>query len=86
MPIRKPPITYHEVALKSNLDLLIRGFHGIANRAVDAVNSVGAGLQAIALALSTPEDNSDEVKAEIERLRKLREGLQRSIDNQTKEN
>lgn len=51
----------HEVPRGSNLDLLIRGFHGIGNRLVDA-------LHAIALALSTPTDNSAEVQAQIDKL------------------
>ena len=54
----------HEVEKGSNLDLLIRGFHGIGNRLVDAV---GTGLQAIALALSTPQDNSAEVQKQIDK-------------------
>ena len=50
----------HDVARGSNLDLLLRGFHGVANRAVDA-------LMAIAVALSTPHDNSSEVQAQIDK-------------------
>lgn len=50
----------HEVPRGSNLDLLIRGFHGIGNRLVDA-------LHAIALALSTPTDNSAEVQKQIDK-------------------
>jgi hypothetical protein len=58
----------HNIEKGSNLDLLVRGFHGIANRAVDALNGIGGGLQAIALALSTPQDNSTQVQAEIDKL------------------
>ena len=76
----------HDVELKSNLDLLIRGFHGIGNRLVDALFSVGAGLQAIALAVSTPEDNSTEVQKKIdqysERIAGQKEDLQEAINRQ----
>jgi hypothetical protein len=71
--------TVHDVERGSNLDLLIRGFHGIGNRFVDAV---GGGLQAIALALSTPNDNSAEVREQVKRLQAARESLQQSIDNE----
>lgn len=74
----------HDVDKGSNLDLLVRGFHGIGNRAVDALVGVGAGLQAIALALSTPQDNSQQVQQLIDRIRSVREGLQSAID-QSKE-
>lgn len=67
-----------EVPLNGNLDKVLR-------LAVAAVNGVGAGLQAIALALSTPQDNSAEVQKVIDRIRDVREGLQTAIDNQ-KEN
>lgn len=52
----------HEVEKGSNLDLLVRGFHGIGNRLVDAV-------LALATALSTREDNSAEVRELTERIR-----------------
>lgn len=45
----------HDVERGSNLDLLIRGFHGIGNRLVDAI-------LALAVALSTSEDNSAEIR------------------------
>lgn len=69
----------HEVERGSNLDLLLRGFNGIGNRFVDALN-------AIALALSTPQDNSQQVQEVINKIRNVREGLKTAIDNQTKEN
>jgi hypothetical protein len=73
----------HDVEKGSNLDLLVRGFHGIANRLVDAVDG---GLQAIALALSTPNDNSTEVQQKInqysERIGKQGQDLQNAIDRQ----
>ena len=74
----------HDVEKGSNLDLLVRGFHGIGNRAIDSLNSVGAGLQAIALALSTPQDNSAEVQKVIDRIHAVKETLQSAID-QSKE-
>lgn len=60
--------TEHEVARGSNLDLILRAANGIGNRLVDAVNAVGGGLQAIALALATPQDNSSDVQAHIDKL------------------
>lgn len=75
---------FHEVEKGGNLDLLVRGFHGIANRGVDALAGIGAGLQAVALALSTPQDNSAEVQKVIDRIRTVREELKSAID-QTKE-
>ena len=57
----------HDVEKGSNLDLLLRGANGIGNRLVDSLLGIGAGLQAIALALSTPQDNSTEVQAQIDK-------------------
>jgi hypothetical protein len=53
----------HDVAFGSNLDLILRGMNGAANKMADAV---GGGLRAIALALSTPHDNSAEVQKVID--------------------
>lgn len=53
----------HDVAAGSNLDLILRGFNGAFNRFSDAI---GGGLRAIALALSTPHDNSAEVQKQID--------------------
>lgn len=79
---------YHDVRKGDNLDLLIRGFHGIGNRLVDAIASVGTGLQAIALALSTPNDNSEQVQAQIDKftqeIRGIRTDLSTAV-NQSKE-
>lgn len=74
---RRNDTVSHDIARGSNLDLLMRGFHGIANRLVDAI---GGGLHAIALALSTPHDNSGEVKQQIERLKQSRTSLGESIE------
>ena len=54
----------HDVAHGSNLDFLLRAFIGAANRFADRI---GGGLQAIALALATPQDNSAQVQAEIDK-------------------
>lgn len=47
----------------SNLDLILRGTNGAVNKLADAI---GGGLRAIALALSTPQDNSAAVQAAID--------------------
>lgn len=74
------PKTVHEVQRGSNLDLLLRGFHGIGNRFVDA-------LLAIALALSTKDDNSADVKAMIQKLDTAGESLKDAVNkNQLKPN
>ena len=57
----------HEVSRESTLFFLLNGFNGALNR---LASQIGGGLQAIALALSTPQDNSAEVKALTERIRK----------------
>lgn len=41
--------------------------------------TLGDGLAAIALACSTPDDNSAEVKREIERIRQMRTDLEESV-------
>lgn len=71
----------HEVPKGGNLDLLIRGFHGIANRFVD---ELGDGLHAIALALSTKEDNSAQILEFASQIKAMREKLKTAVDNQTK--
>lgn len=55
----------HDVGQGSNLDLILRGFNGAVNRFAD---QVGGGLRAIALALSTPQDNSTQVQAELDKV------------------
>lgn len=72
----------HEVARGSNLDLILRAFNGIGNRFVDAVLNLGDGLHEIAVAISTSDDNSAEVKALADRLKIQREALQKSINQQ----
>ena len=46
-----------ELPRNGNLDIVARLF----------ISTLGAGLQAIALALSTPHDNSAQVQAEIDK-------------------
>ena len=79
MPLTKR--TIHDVAAGSNLDLILRAANGVANRLVDAISG---GLRAIALALSTPQDNSAEVKALTDKLKQSQDALQSAIDQATK--
>lgn len=67
--------TVHEVDKDSNLDLLLRGFHGIGNRLVDAI-------LALAVALSTGEDNSSEIRELTTKIRASRESIQEAVDRQ----
>jgi len=69
----------HDVDKGSNLDLILRGTNGAINRLADA-------LKAIALALSTPQDNSVKVEELIKQLRADDAALQTAIDKQTKGN
>jgi len=57
--------TVHDVERNSNLDLILRGTNGAVNKLADAI---GRGLTAVALALSTPQDNPAQVQAEIDKL------------------
>lgn len=66
-----------EVPLNGNLDRILKSFIG-------AVDSIGEGLQAIALALSTKEDNSAQVLEFASKIKTVREKLKSSVDNQTK--
>jgi len=78
--------TFHEVERGGNLDFLLRGFNGAVNKLADAI---GGGLKAVALALSTPQDNSAQVQAEIDKqVALLNAGtavVQDAINQQTKE-
>jgi hypothetical protein len=82
---RKDKVQYvaitHDVAFKSNLDLLLRGTNGAINKLADAI---GGGLQAVALALSTPHDNSAEVQKQIDqvqaKMKTATDQLQSAID------
>jgi len=59
------------------------------DRLINALNGIGAGLRAIALALSTPQDNQAAVQAEIDKLtaelNSSTAKLKGEIDQQTKE-
>jgi ABC-type transporter Mla subunit MlaD len=72
----------HDVDRGSNLDLILRGFNGAVNRFADVL---GHGLEAIATALATPHDNSQQVQEVIDKLRQVRTNLKSAID-QSKEN
>jgi stress-induced morphogen len=63
--MREQGKTFHEVEKAGNLYYLINAFIGAYNRRTDALSS---GLHAIALALSTPQDNSAEVQKQIDSL------------------
>lgn len=54
----------HVIEGKSTTGLLLNGLVGAVNRLAD---QIGGGLRAIALAVSTPQDNSAQVQAEIDR-------------------
>ena len=72
----------HEVYKGSNLDLVLRGLITSTNRFSDAVEN---GLVAIAVALSTPHDNSEAVFEQVEKLRAAKKSLKSSTDaNQPK--
>lgn len=71
----------HDVAAGSNLDLILRAANSIGNRLVDAISG---GLHAIALALSTPQDNSAEIKVLTDELKQSQDVLQSAIDQATK--
>lgn len=99
-PVKKPTIPDKitvtlEVPDGKNLDALIGSLAGAINRHADAVappetslaealNNIGEGLQAIALALSTKEDNSAQILEFASRIKTQREKLKQSVDNQTK--
>ena len=76
------PITVHDVQRGSNLDLILRGFNGAFNR---AASIIGSGLQAIALALSTPHDNTADVQAHIDqataKLKQQADATQAAVDH-----
>lgn len=63
-----------EVPFETNLDRVLRLF----------ITTLGSGLHAIALALSTNEDNSAEIREQADKVRAVREKLQTSVSNQQK--
>jgi hypothetical protein len=79
--------TVHEVSKEGgNLYFLINAFIGAYNRRTDAISG---GLKAIALALSTPQDNSAEVQRLINESTKQVhaqvEALKSALDQSNKE-
>jgi len=54
----------HDIDRKGTLYFLLSAFLGAYNKRSD---SISGGLKAIALALSTPNDNSAQVQAEIDK-------------------
>lgn len=81
--------TVHDVERGSNLDLILRAANGIGNRLVDGILSIGGGLQAIALALSTTDDNSAEVQKQIDRvadrIKQQADAIQAAVDHSKEE-
>jgi len=73
--------TEQEVDSRGSLYYLINAFIGAYNRRTDMESKA---LQAIALALSTPQDNSAEVKAQIAKLEASRQQLDAALNNQPK--
>lgn len=67
--------TIHEVEKSGNLYFLLNAAIGAINRLAD---QVGGGLQAVALALSTPDDNSGDVQKRLDE-------LSQSLDQSTEE-
>lgn len=58
---------FHDIERGGNLDLILRGTNGAVNKLADAI---GRGLAAVALALSTPQDNSAQVQAQVDEITK----------------
>lgn len=73
--------TIHEVSKDGNLYFLLNGFNGALNKLAE---QIGGGLRAIALALSTPNDNSAEVKELTDKLKQSQGVLQTAINQATK--
>ena len=58
------------------------GFKDLSKWLAILDDTLAKGLEAIALAASTPEDNSAHIKDLTEKVRAVREKLKTSIDNQ----
>lgn len=69
----------HDIESDGNLYFLLNGLNGALNKFAERIGGglqvVGTGLQAIALALSTPNDNSAEVKALTDKLKQTTDAL-----------
>lgn len=70
----------HDVVRGSNLDLILRGANGVGNKFADAV---GKGLMAIALALSTTDDNSAAIAKLTDELKASNNALDEAIRRNT---
>lgn len=82
-PFRRPvvhTVVQHEVAASGALAALIRGLSASINA---VALEIGDGLHAIALALSTKDDNSARILELVNRVKAVREKLKSSVDNQT---
>jgi uncharacterized coiled-coil protein SlyX len=55
----------HDVSKDGTLFFLLNGFNGALNKLAE---QIGGGLQAIAVALATPQDNSTEVQKHLNEL------------------
>ena len=78
------PRTIHEVDKNGNLYFLLNGFNGALNKLAEQVGAglrdIGGGLRAVALALSTPQDNSAQVQQEVDRLVKELRGSTTKVE------
>lgn len=66
---------------KSNLFFLLNALNGALNKFAE---EIGDGLHAVALALSTKEDNSAQILELANSVKSVREKLKTSVDKQTK--
>lgn len=75
----------HEISKDGALYYLLNGFNGALNKLAE---QIGGGLRAIALALSTPQDNSSQVQAELDkiqaRLKSQTDALEGAVKSQPK--
>ena len=79
-------ITYryvHDISRDSSLYLLLNAGLGAINRFSD---QVGGGLQAIALALSTPHDNSSDVRQHLDALQAKLKASGEALEDAIKRN
>jgi formiminotetrahydrofolate cyclodeaminase len=72
----------HEVSKDGSLYFLLNGFNGALNK---LASEIGGGLRAIALALSTPKDNSAEVQKQIDQYVAQLRGSTDKLDTAVKE-
>lgn len=67
----------HEISKDGALFFLLNGFNGAFNKLAE---EIGDGLHAVALALSTKEDNSVQILELANRVKAMREKLKASVD------